>query len=213
MRLEARDVMTEPAITVSPDTTIPAVAAMMRRQRVGGFPVVDAAGKLVGVVTETDLLLKEAGAGGRTETSYMRRTAADFQHRPTPTVADVMSRTVVTADEDTSVRELARLMTRHGAHHVPILRDGRIVGIVSRADIVSAFERPSRVILADVQAMLLDGLCLDPERFDIVVDNGVVSMRGEVDRPGTINLIQTLVAEIDGVAAVDTSQMTSRASA
>ena len=213
MRMRARDVMSEPVTTVSPHATLPAVAAVMGRQRIGGLPVVDANGKLVGVITETDLLVKEAGAGGRTELSYARHwnsTSKDFQHRPTPTVAEVMARQVVTADEDTGLRELARLMTRQGAHHIPIVRDGRIVGIVTRADVVSAFGRPARAILADVFDVLREGLCLDPERFDVVVQEGVVTIRGEVDRPGAVRLIETVLAEVDGVAAVDASQVTSR---
>lgn len=113
----AKDIMTQDVVTVSPDTRLRDVAKILAEKRISGVPVVDA-GKVVGVCSEADIL--KAG--------NMDRTAAE-----------VMATDVISVEPDTSVTEIARLMSDHGIKRVPVVdSSGNLVGIVSRADIVRA---------------------------------------------------------------------------
>ena len=109
----ARDIMSRRVITIHPSATIQEAARLLSDYTISGVPVVDAGGVMVGLVSEADLI----GKSGRT-------------------VADIMSRRVISVGEETPVEEVAQLLTSHHYKRVPILRESRVVGVVSRADIV-----------------------------------------------------------------------------
>lgn len=209
--LRAKDVMTSPAITCPPETTLPEVVRLMREHHISGVPVTDPVGRLMGIVTEGDLLLKEAGPGGFPLRAYERPPdgASDAERELQRTrgriVGDVMIRDVITADQDTPIRALACTMARRGINRVPIVADGRVLGMVTRADVLSVFVRPDDEITAEVEGILRRDLRLDPDAIEITVCDGVVTLRGEVDRAPQPGLIEAWVGEIDGVAGVDVS--------
>jgi CBS domain-containing protein len=114
----ARDIMTHRVYTTTPQATVQEVAQLLSRERISGVPVVNSEGKLIGIVTEADIIAKA--------------TSSDLR------VKDIMSSEVIVVDEDTPVSDIAQLLTSKKIKRVPVVRDGRVVGIVSRADIVDA---------------------------------------------------------------------------
>jgi CBS domain-containing protein len=146
--MKARDVMTTVVSSVGPDTPIGEIAKILRDRGISAVPVVDKSGTPIGMVSEGDLI-------GRDETVREARRDwwlalleeggtlnADFLaslRPPERRARDVMTAPVVTVGEETDLREVARLLTAHRIKRVPILRDGRVIGIVSRADLVRAF--------------------------------------------------------------------------
>jgi CBS domain-containing protein len=210
-RLRAVDVMTSPVVTVGLGAPITEVVRLLRRRGISGVPVVDKLHRLAGIITEGDILLKEAGAGGYPMLAYMGRPFARTQasrelHRTHGrTAEDVMVRDVVTAVQAAPLREIAGLMARHGINRIPIVRNHHVVGIVTRADVLKAFDRPDATLRAEVRSVLLTDLAIDPDRFEIDVSEGVVRLRGTVEDPRDIGLIETFLSEIDGLTAVDVS--------
>ena len=152
--MNAKDVMTTEVITVSPDTTVQALAALLSGRAISGAPVLDSAGQLVGIVSEGDLLHRaETG----TERSRPRRRrswwldsvaeeveqARDYVKAHGRTVNDIMTREVISVSEDTDLPEIATLLETKQVKRVPVLRDGKVVGIVSRANLVRALATTS----------------------------------------------------------------------
>jgi CBS domain-containing protein len=114
----ARDIMTHRVYTTTPQATVQEVAQLLSRERISGVPVINSEGKLIGIVTEADIIAKA--------------TSNDLR------VKDIMSSEVIVVDEETPVSEIAQLLTSKKIKRVPVVHDGRVVGIVSRADIVDA---------------------------------------------------------------------------
>lgn len=141
----AKDVMTTAVYTVGPETSLEEIARLLAEHDISGVPVVDEAGLLIGIVSESDLIDEH-----RREAKIPRVALfgvfpiADeilieaARHGMTLPARDPMGRKVVTATEETTVHELADLMATHEVSRIPILRDGRLVGIVCRADLVRA---------------------------------------------------------------------------
>lgn len=114
-RIVAREIMSSPPISIGPDDAVIELAALLSKHRISGVPVVDGEGRLLGVATEADVI-----------------------ERPGDRVCEVMTGSVATVSEDTPVEEIAACFVRHRIKRVPVVRDGRVVGVVSRADIVRA---------------------------------------------------------------------------
>lgn len=120
----ARDIMTKEVIAVSPTIAVKEFARTLIRNRISGAPVVDKKGKIVGVVSETDIVFKRGKQ-----------------------VKDIMSKKVISVSEETTVEEIATLMTTHKVRRMPVMSGGKLVGIVSRADIVRAIAMGKHVAL------------------------------------------------------------------
>jgi CBS domain-containing protein len=140
--MRAIDVMTRDVITVGPNSSVTEIASLLLRRRISGVPVVDGHGKLLGLVSEGDLVRRvEIGTDARrswwldllTESSEQAATYAKTRGKK---AADVMTPNVVTASETTPLREIASLMERHRIKRVPIMRNGQVVGIISRANLI-----------------------------------------------------------------------------
>lgn len=144
--MHASDVMTPAVITVEPNMTVQALAALLSEKGISGAPVVDAAGQMVGIVSEGDLLHRaELG----TESQAKRRhswwldhfasgLAREYVKAHGRTVGDIMSRDVVSVTEDASLADIATLLETRRIKRVPVVRDGKVVGIVSRSNLVRA---------------------------------------------------------------------------
>jgi len=140
MRVE--DVMTADVITVGPDVSVHKAARLMSDHGVSGLPVVDADGSVIGIVTEGDLILGQAAPRAR---RWWQRFFADpdelareFQKAAGTTVGDVMTRAVVSVSPDLAIDTAARILYDRGLRRVPVVRDGRLVGILARGDLVKA---------------------------------------------------------------------------
>jgi predicted transcriptional regulator len=172
--MRVRDIMTAPAVVVAPDEPLRAVARLLIEHGVSGAPVVEPSGELVGMVTEADLIALEVEAALRKDQG--RRLEA-----PVPSVAsDIMTRAVVSVEEDAPISEVASLMVHHGIRRVPVLRDGEVVGVVSRRDVIGTLTRPDADIAAEVQE-LLDDVIKVIGWFRASVSEGVVTLSGPDD--------------------------------
>lgn len=144
--MRAIDVMTPCVITVDPETSVQQLAALLSERGISGAPVVDSTGNMIGIVSEGDLLhRRELG----TEKSDQRRQSWWLQHYASGraldyvkshgrTVKDIMTRDVVTVTEETSLAEVATQLETHRIKRVPVMREGKIVGIISRSNLVRA---------------------------------------------------------------------------
>jgi CBS domain-containing protein len=138
------DLMKQPAMTVRPDTTLMDAARIMLANRISGLPVVDAAGQLVGMVTEDDLLKRaeldtEGGQPGWLKTIFFpSATAADYVRTHGRQVEEVMSRHPLTVTKQTPLADVTALMHGKRIKRLPVIEDGRVIGIISRADILAA---------------------------------------------------------------------------
>lgn len=205
-RLTAAGVMTSSVITVTPETPIKEVAERLLQHHISGVPVVDEGGRVVGIVTEADLLLgKEAAAGGRFESLVApRRERRDWAKARAEHAAEAMSSPVITTHPDASLAAVARLMRKHSVKRVPVVDGaGHLVGIVSRHDILSALARPDGEIRAQiVERVLPHWLGVDPALVHVSVDEGIVSLSGELERRSDADVLAHLVHGVDGVVAV-----------
>ncbi len=147
MAITAADIMTSPAIFVTPETNMAEIASLLASKRFSAVPVCHPDQTLAGLVSESDILkpFRESVRAKRdwwlgviAEGEELPQDFLDYIRRDTRTATDVMVRQVLTALESTTLPELAELMIKHGIKRVPILRDGKLVGIVSRADLVAA---------------------------------------------------------------------------
>lgn len=211
-RLCARDVMTARVITVRPETSVKDIAALMLTHHVSGLPVVTIEGELVGIVTEADLLYKETGQehpAGRFFKGFppFGRTVDTSRKAEGWTAVDLMSSPVITVEEDTPLREVAGLMVRRKINRVPVMRGGRLAGIVSRADVLRAFTRPDAELARTVREVLLRELWVDVSKIRVDVREGVVHLDGAVDRRSERDLVTRWVAGLDGVVGVESRLM------
>lgn len=204
--MNVRDLMTTDVVVTHPETPLKDVARLLVEHRISGVPVVDADRRVVGVVTEADFLVKEAtagtvhrrsplrwllGDGGETETERQRITAV--------TAGEAMTSPVLTIDADRPLSEAARQMVGERINRLPVVEDGRLVGIISRADIVRAYARTDDELLeaARFAVRAVDGMRV------VSVEDGVVRIAGSVSHPTVAATARDLIAGIDGVVAVD----------
>jgi CBS domain-containing protein len=194
---------------VTPDTSIPELAQELSRRQISGAPVVDADGYLVGIVTEADLLLKAAGAPGGVPGlgmfflgPHVRGIRRRIRRSGGRSVGEVMTTDVRTGAEDTTVRELAALMSRNDIGRIPIVRDGKVVGIVTRNDVLLVFARDQE----EIRTAFIDALAsrIDPSELHVSVSNGIISVTGTVERQSDVRLVEVVGLSLDGVVAVDT---------
>ena len=145
--LTARDIMQAEVVTIGPDATVRELADLLATRKISGVPVVDGEGTVVGVVTEGDIVLQDAGLHFPHYIQFLDSTiylesVSKFEERFRRTfgtkVADIMSAEVVTVAPDASVYDVATMMADRDVNRVPVLEEGRLVGIITRADVVKA---------------------------------------------------------------------------
>lgn len=217
--MKARDVMVSPVITVGENETVRDVARLLIAKRISAVPVVDGGGKLIGIVTEADLMHRaEAG----TEHSYSwwlslflgdRAIAADYVKSHALKVKDIMTREVRTAAPETPLHEIADLFEENHIKRVPIVSEGGdLVGIVSRANIIQAIAsaKPTlKVSLPDaaIREKLMNELKQQPwthvHKLNVTVTNGIVDLWGRVESETERQAITVVAEAIPGVAAVN----------
>jgi CBS-domain-containing membrane protein len=217
--MQARDLMASPVVTVGKSATVREVAQILLEKHISAVPVVDSAGKVVGIVTESDLMHRtEAGterpyswwlhllAGGAT-------IAADYVKSHAVKIEDVMTSDVVTAAPETPLHEIATLLEKHRIKRVPIVnKDGDLVGIVSRANLIQviASARPKlEMTLPDsaIRQKLLSELKKQPwthmYNLDVTVTGGIVDLWGYAQSDAERSAIRVVADSIPGVALVN----------
>ena len=204
MKSTVKDVMSTHVIAVRQDAPYKDMAAMLRAQRVSAFPVLDDRNKVIGVVSESDLLTKAALEGtvpGMTPSMMSQRERA---RASAVTAADLMTTPAVTIGPDEPVAQAARLMYSRRLKRLPVTSDdGTLIGIVSRADVLSVYSRPD----ADIQREIIQDLILgtfgcDPARFDVTVADGIVTIEGTPETDLTGRDVIDAARHVEGVVAV-----------
>jgi CBS domain-containing protein len=213
----ARDIMTTPVLTVSPHTDVHAIAELLLECRISAVPVVDDDGELRGIVSEGDLINRD-DAGTRHRRSWWldflrgpEERAREFLRARGRHAEDVMTRDVVTAEESTPLPELAALLEKHRVKRVPIVRDGKPVGIVSRANLLQGFalSEPTWPMLQD-DRRVRDELCaalkeagLPMHQVNVTVTRGAVRLWGWIDAGVQREAARAAVESIPGVESFE----------
>jgi len=216
--MKARDVMVAPVITASPRASIKSVAETFVRHQISAVPVVDDKGKVVGIISEGDLLHRaEAGTQRRRPWWLSALIAPDtladeYVKAHARKVADAMTRQVVTASPETPLHELAELLEKHSIKRVPIVENGQLVGVVSRANVVQAVASAGKAldiplsdstIRAKILAHLKTQSWTDAALLNVTVNGGVVDLWGLVDSDSERNAIRVAAEATHGVRAVN----------
>jgi CBS domain-containing protein len=204
MSATVRDVMTTRVVAVRKDASFKEMAAMLRKSRISAFPVIDNAGRVIGVVSEADLLVKEAIQADGTSVLAVLRHWHEDDKAAGLTAGDLMTRPAVTIGPDATVAEAARLMYDRRVKRLPVVTDaGQLVGIISRVDVLSVFDRPDDQIRREIVREVLPGV-LDtvPADCEVTVREGVVSLVGLVDTEHQSRAIVGAVRHVPGVVAV-----------
>ncbi len=208
MRSTVADIMTKRVVAVHPGASFREMASRLRHERVSAFPVIDDDGKVIGVVSEADLLPKEtldAGwAAGIPEMTAHVLYRRDQEKAESVTAAELMTAPAVTAGPGDMLENAARLMYVHRVKRLPVVDpQGHLLGIVSRADILSVFDRLDVEIRKEITDEMIAGeLHADPDRLTVTVNGGIVTLEG---RPETAELGRAIVARtrhVQGVVAV-----------
>ncbi|UEM07001.1 CBS domain-containing protein (plasmid) [Skermanella rosea] len=216
--MQAKDIMTSPVITVGPDVPVGQVAKLLLEKRISGVPVVAGDGRLLGVVSEGDLLRRVETGTERRKPSWLEMLigqgsdVGDFIKSHGLHAGDVMTREVVSAAPDASLRDLAELMERNGIKRVPIVEGGGLVGIVSRANLlkglvedragapVQSSDEQIRTGLAD---LLRREPWVDHRRINVVVADGVVQLWGSVENDEQRRALVIAAESHPGVRSVE----------
>ncbi|MBN9040926.1 MAG: histidine kinase [Rhizobiales bacterium 62-47] len=223
--MKAHDVMVSPVVTVKPSATVKDVAKLFLERRISAVPVVTGQGKLVGIVSEGDLVHRaEIGTEQRRSWWLLllaedQELAADYIKAHGRKIEDVMVRNVITATPDTPLDEVARLLEQHGIKRVPIVRDGQLVGIVSRANLVQAVASSgSKLEIPVSDGSIRDKLLLHlnaqrwahTELLNATVNDGIVDLWGVTGSETERKAIRVAAETTTGVRAVKDHMMVRR---
>jgi CBS domain-containing protein len=221
--MRAIDVMTLGAVTVRDEASVPEAARLMLQYGISGLPVVDAASRLVGFITEGDFLRHIETETGRQRPRWFEfllspgRLADEYVHSHSRKVREVMTRQVVTVAEETPVDEIVRLMERHPIKRVPVIRDNKVVGIVSRANLLRGFARqPDEAPTATADDLAIREQIVDElisqawgahAPIDIVVRNGIVQLWGPVYDERVARALRLVAENVPGVRGVEVTTL------
>jgi CBS domain-containing protein len=207
MNAKVRDVMTNEVVAVRRDASFKEMAARLREYRVSAFPVIDENRRVIGVVSEADLLAKEALAGEHAGipaavTGILHHK--DHQKAQGLTAGDLMTHPAVTVRPEDTVEHAARLMYTLQVKRLPVVdAGGYLVGIVSRADLLTVFDRTDEEIHAEiVNDVILREFLVDPALFMVTVADGVVTVKGAPETADLGHNLVNRIRHVQGVVAV-----------
>jgi CBS domain-containing protein len=189
---------------VPPDAAYRDVVDLLTDRGISAAPVVDAAGQVLGVVSEADLLHKVEAVGERERRRIIRASRRAEEKAHAATAGDLMTAPAVTVGPDATVTAAARRLESERVKRMPVVDDaGRLLGIVSRRDLLRMHTRPDRDIRADVvEQVLRHTLWVDPAAVTVDVDRGSVTLAGRLDNRSLAGLAVELAAEVPGVVSV-----------
>lgn len=204
MNSQVKDVMTRDVVSVRETAEYKDIVAVMRELHVSAFPVLDAADHVVGVVSEADLLLKEIGQEALAGYLIGSGRRGERAKAAGVTAADLMTQPAMTIGPDESLAGAARLMHDRRVKRLPVVDDaGRLVGIVSRLDVLSVFDRPDAQIRDEViKEVIVAEFALDPMAFGVSVSCGIVTITGQVESRAIAPLVLTAIRHAEGVVGV-----------
>jgi CBS domain-containing protein len=216
--MKAADVMTSHVISVAPDASIQECVRLMLEYRISGIPVIDAAGSLVGIVTEGDFLRRVEAGTERKRPRWLEflagpgRLADEYIHSHGRKVSEVMTSDPITVTEDTPLEEVVRLMESRRVKRLPVVRGTTVVGILSRANLLHALAvvgreaapaaRDDKTIRAGVVAELAKQPWAPRDLIDVTVRNGIVDLWGVVTTEPQREAAAVVAENVPGVKQV-----------
>ena len=215
--MKAADVMVTDVIAVRPQDTVRDAAAVLLERRVSAAPVVDDDGGLVGIVSEGDLMRRTEIGTDRRRSWWLELLTApetraqEYVKAHARKIADVMTKDVVTATEDMPLRDVATLLEKNGIKRVPVVRRGKVVGIISRRNILQAFARSATPIPVNPSDLAIQKAIIDqirslpwgkPWLLTVTVTDGVVELWGPVDSAEERQAIRVAAEATPGVREV-----------
>ena len=218
--MKAKDVMTHSVLTVGPSTPINEIARLLLERHVSAVPVVDPANRILGIVSEGDLM-RRPETGTERRLSWWLRIIADrdtlareYAKSHGSEAQSIMTREVVTVKEDAELAEIAQILEKKRIKRVPVVREGRLVGIVSRANLLQGLAVKKGAIGAEakvddkrIRSELLEALQKEPwvsrGTLNVVVDNGVVHLYGLVTSDAEREALVVAAKATDGVHGVE----------
>ena len=205
--ITVKDVMTTRVVSVGKDASFREMAAALREHRVSAFPVVDADEKVIGVVSEADMLAKEAL--GREPQGMPGMITGLLRHKEHAkargiTAGDLMSSPAVTVTPEDTLEHAAKLMYSRKVKRLPVVDSGaHLVGIISRADVLSVFDRSDEEIRTEIRDQVIrDGFTIDPASFSVVVNDGVVTLGGRPENTDVGHDLVQRIRHVPGVVAL-----------
>lgn len=193
--MRAYQIMTRPVITVTASTSVADAAKLMLKERISGLPVVDASGKLVGIVSEGDFLRRGEIGTRRKRSAWLEffigpgKLATEFVHQEGRTVENVMTSDPQTIPEDATLEQIVEAMEKNGIKRLPVVRDGEVVGIVTRSNLLQAVANLSRDSTAptasddQIRQAIMTEIEKQPWRpmgLNVVVRGGVADLSGVI---------------------------------
>jgi CBS domain-containing protein len=205
--MKVKELMTTEVRTVTPDTPLKEVASVLAEVGISGLPVVDEEGRVLGVVSEADILYKEQARRSRRSGPlawFVDVGAFDAALKGAArTAGETMSEPAITIGPERSAAEAARLMIERNVNRLPVVRGEELVGIVTRADLVRAFTREDPVIAEEIREDVLKrALWVDPDAVTVEVADGEVTLTGGLEGRSDVQLLLTLVGRVPGVVSV-----------
>jgi CBS domain-containing protein len=198
------DIMTSRVIAVRENAGFKEIVAAMRWARISACPVVDDADGVIGILSTTDLLEKAADPAFPTGLRRLQWRLGEATRAAAVTAGQLMTAPAVTIEPDATVADAARLMQARGVRRLPVRSEtGHLAGIVSRADVLSVFERPDEAIRRDVIREVIEGEHgLDPDRLAVIVASGIVTLTGTVDTSAAALHLLGRVRHAEGVVGI-----------
>ena len=203
------ELMTVDVITIGPDAPLKEAARRMLEAGVSGLPVTGDDGELLGIITEADFVKTEANRGTQSRAGLLRWFVhnSGVPNKPV-TVGDIMSSPVVTVHPHEQHSQAARLLIKNRVKRVPVVEDGRLLGLISRTDLLRSFVRSDHAILEEIQDDLMKRiLWIEPDDVEVSSIDGHVTLKGMLSTRSDAELLATMTERLDGVASVD-SQLT-----
>ncbi|MGW3989200.1 CBS domain-containing protein [Streptomyces sp. NPDC004830] len=199
------DVMTHTVVAVGRDAPFKDVVTLMQEWKVSAVPVLAGEGRVIGVVSEADLLLKEEFRDSDPDRLTQMRRLSDLAKAGGMTAADVMSTPAVTVHPSATLAQAARIMAQRKVKRLPVVNDeGLLEGVVSRADLLKVFLRTDDDIAEEIRQEILAPLFpATAEPFRVDVADGVVTLTGRVRDPSLVPIVARLVRSVEGVVDVD----------
>lgn len=202
------NMMTEVVVAVHRHTPVKEIVRLLSDAHVDAVPVLDTDRHVLGVVSAADLLVKDATRDAPTRRTPWGRLAArrDRSKARATTAEGLMTSPAITIDPDATVVHAARLMRRHGIKRLPVVdAGGRLIGIVSRTDLIGVFLRTDEEIRTEIEQDVLlrqFGVVASPATVTVAVHDGVVRLSGELDRRSAVSAAESLTRAVDGVVDV-----------
>ncbi|MBW8793419.1 MAG: CBS domain-containing protein [Streptomyces sp.] len=198
------DVMTRSAVAVGRDAPFKDVVALMDQWKVSALPVLEGEGRVIGVVSEADLLPKEEFRDSDPDLFVQRERLADLAKAGGVTAGELMSTPAVTVHADATLAEAARIMARRGVKRLPVVDGvGMLEGIASRADLLKVFLREDEELTEEVRRDVVDRLFpLSADHIQVEVAEGVVTLTGWIDGTALAPVAERLARAVEGVVDV-----------